>query len=142
VLLPVLHHFAEHFTGLIVLHHRTQWHLDDLVLTGLSRALVAGAHPAIIGDHVFGVAQVQQGPQLGIAAQDDVTAAAAITAIGAALGHVLLAAEVAAALPPFPGAALDADVVDEVHTGVKVGIVAQAKFAPCLGSVSAPLGIS
>ena len=38
-----------------------------------------------------------------------------VAAIGSTLGHVLLSAQVPGAGPSFAAAALDADVIDEVH---------------------------
>ena len=70
MLLPLLGHLAQDLAGLIVLHDRAQWQLDDNVLARCARALVARAHPAILGDDVFGVSQVQQGPQLAATTND------------------------------------------------------------------------
>ena len=62
VLFAVGHHFAYHLPGVVVLHHRTQWKFDHLVLATEAAALVARAHGAVVGDHVLGVAQVEQRP--------------------------------------------------------------------------------
>ncbi len=72
---------------------------------------------AVICDHVLGVAQVEQGPQLAIAAQHDVPAASTIATVRAALGHVLLAAQVPGSGPSLAAPALDANVVNEIHAG-------------------------
>jgi hypothetical protein len=52
------------------------------------------ARRAVGGVYVLAVLEVQQGPELGVAPQDDVAAASAVPAVGTAQRHVLLAAEV------------------------------------------------
>lgn len=130
MLLPFFGHLAHHFTGLSILYHGAQWQLDHLVLAAGTTALVAIAHLAFFGDHVLGVAQVKQRPQLSISPNDDVATTPAIAAIRATFGHVLLPPKVATAFAPLTGAAFDADMVNEVHWGAKVAIGCDVWFLP------------
>src|SRR5690606_10174044 len=94
-----------------------QRHLDDAVLAATAAALVGPAALAVLGDHVLGVAQVQEGPELRIGAQDHMASAPAIAAIRPAFRHVFLATQMPAARTAFTGTALDTDLVDEVRGG-------------------------
>ncbi len=114
-LLARLGDLAEDLTCFRVLRHGAQRHFDDAVLPHLAAALACAAALTVLGDHVLGVAQMQQRPQLGIGAQDDVAAATTVTTIRAAPGDVLLAPHVAAARATLAGAAFDLDLVDEVR---------------------------
>ena len=81
--------FGFFFKGLVVFDHGAEGNFHDDILTVLAETLVASTGLSIFGHQVFGVFQMQQRPQLGITAQDDVTAASAVTAVRTALGDVL-----------------------------------------------------
>jgi hypothetical protein len=61
------------------------------ICSGLQRAATGFAW---LCDDMFSVFQVQQGPELCVAAYDDVTAVSAVTTIGSALGGELITVKV------------------------------------------------
>ena len=77
-------------------------HADDHRLAVGAVALRALAVAAAVGAEVRAAAEGLQVAQRVVDAQDDVAAAAAVAAVGAALGHVRLAPERQAPLPPAP----------------------------------------
>ena len=85
--------------------HRSQRHVDiDIVASGTCQLVFTSRH-AVTGIDVLGVTKVQQGPQLGIAAQNDVSATTAIATIGTAFWDVFLPAEMQRARAAFARAA-------------------------------------
>ena len=87
-LLALLGHLADLFAGLGVAADAAQRHFQYLVLARAAGAEVLAAVLAVLGEDVLGVLQVQQGPPLRGAAQDDVAAAPAVAAVGTRLGVV------------------------------------------------------
>ena len=74
-------------------HDGTQGHLEDEVLAIPAVASRALAVRATTGSEVVLVAVVDEGAQLGVGLDDDAAAAAAVTAVGTALGNEGLAPE-------------------------------------------------
>ena len=68
-------------------------HLDDGGLAGLAVALLARAVTAALALEVHLVAKVREVAELARGDDDDVAAGPAVTAVGPAFGHVLLAAK-------------------------------------------------
>jgi hypothetical protein len=56
--------------------------------------------------------EMGEGSDVGVAFEDDVAASATVAAIGASVGHELLAAEADDAVAAVAGASLDFNVVD------------------------------
>ena len=116
-LLPRFHHLEKHLAGLGVLGDRADGHVEVDVLAVLAGAQGGAALLAVRGVDVLAVFEVDQRPELRIGAQDDVSAASAVTAVRAPLGDIFGAVEVGAARAAVSGGAVDLDVVYEVRFG-------------------------
>ncbi len=86
-------------------------------------ARLCGAHIdaallAIVGREVFLLDEGRQRGQVGIGAQEDMAAIAAIAAGRTALGHVLFAVPGHGAVSPLAGLYLNVSLVVEMHMGI------------------------
>ena len=113
--LSVFGDVADVFSGLGVVGHGAAGHFDDLVGTVLSEALVLRAVAAVFGEYVTVVLQVQQGPVVAVAPQDDMASSASVASVGTAIGDVLLAAQMYRAASAFAGAAVDFHVINKIR---------------------------
>ena len=87
--LSVVVHVAHKLTCLGIVDHRTRRHIDvDIAAIG-AVTLVGTAVATVFSEDVSLIAQVQQGPIVVVAAQDDITTPAAVTAVGTAVVVVL-----------------------------------------------------
>ena len=86
-------HVADDLAGLQVAHHGAFGHPDHQVVPVLAGAPLALAVPAVFGGVFALVAEIHQGGHVGVHPQNDVPAAPAVPAVGAAGGHVLLPVE-------------------------------------------------
>ena len=77
-------------------------------------AIMAFAAMAVFSDHMFAVFQVQQGPQLGIAPQDNMASASAIAAVRPALGFEFFPVKVQTARAAVTGAGVKFNIVYKV----------------------------
>ncbi len=84
-----------------VVHHRAAGHIYGYVLAVFSETAPGAAALTVAGEYVAAVFERQQRPHVAVAAQDDVAAAAAVAAVGAAFGHILGAVEMARAGSAF-----------------------------------------
>ena len=82
-LLPVFQYFHFGFASQFVFTNSSQRHFYNYVGSLTASTVVFGAVFAIVGNHVFVVAQVQQSPHLAVAPQNNVTTSATIATIGA-----------------------------------------------------------
>src|SRR5437868_6443811 len=112
-LLPVFQNFGEDLTGFGVTHHSPRRNRHDDVGAGPTTFVGAHAVLATLGYPLVAVSVVEQGRQIGIAANDDTTAAPAVAAVRSAHWSAPFAAERSGAGPA--GAALNGDYrfVDE-----------------------------
>ena len=100
--------------GLGLLQHGAAGHADDQVVT------VCAAHPLgaailAVGRGVLAlVAEVHQGGKMIVRHKDDVTAAAAITAVRAASGHELLTMEAHCAIAALARMEPDGGDIDKI----------------------------
>ena len=81
---------------------------------------------AVVGPYYLAVPKVDERPELGIHPQDDVAAAAAVSAVRTALGDVFCPVKVGASGSAVPACAENAHVVYEVrfcHNAAKVVIL-------------------
>ena len=97
-----------------VARHRAQGHLEYVIGAIGPGALVFRPAHAVASGHVLRVAEVKQGPAVGVAAQHDVPAAPAVAPVGPALRSALGAVEVRRPRPALTRAEVNLDVVDEV----------------------------
>ena len=114
VFLVLFHQFGDYLFRFCILNHHSLGYFQDDIGPVLALFQGLGAVTAVFGPHHFAVAQVDEGPQLRIHPQDDVTAPAAVAAVGAALGHILGPVQMGTAGASVPAGAKDADVVYEV----------------------------
>jgi len=94
--------------------HRAEGNLNDDILALGAGAQVFAAALAVGREQVLAVLQVQQGPELGVAFENDMAAAAAVAAVGAAIGQALGPEEMVRAGPALARAARNFNVVDKV----------------------------
>ena len=87
-------HLADELTRLAVIDYRTARHLDDLVLAVLTERTALTALATVCRHDMLLVFQMQQGPQVTVAVQNDRTAFASVTAVRTAFGQVLGAMKV------------------------------------------------
>ena len=98
-----------------IVYHGTTRNLDDFILTILAATLVLGAVPTMTSEGMAVVAQVEEGPIVAVATQDDVSATAAITTVGASVRVVLHAAHVRATATSLARTAIYFYVIDEIR---------------------------
>ena len=85
--------------------HGAQWDIDvDIIASGTGELVFATRNP-VASEDMLRVTQVEQGPQLCIATQDDITAATAVAAVGTAFWDVFLPTEVQRTCTAFARAA-------------------------------------
>ena len=115
--LSVLGDIADVLARLGVVNHRAAGHLDDLVLAVFAEAAILGAAFAVTGPghDVAVVAQVEQGPVVTVAAQDDVSAASAVATVRPSVGHVFGTAHVCGTSAALPRTAIYLYVVYKVR---------------------------
>ena len=112
--LPIFGDFELLLPGFGVAGHGAQRHLNHDILALGASAQVFAAVFAGLSNQVLLVLQVEQGPELGAAFQNNVAAAPAVAAVGAAVGQALSPEEMVRARPSPTRAAVDLNVVDEV----------------------------
>ena len=100
--------------ALRVLDHGAQRHLDDEVFGILAVAEACAALAALGGSVLALVAEVHQGGKMIVRHKDDVTAAAAITAVRAASGHELLTMEAHCAIAALARMEPDGGDIDKI----------------------------
>ena len=76
---------------------------------------VGAAVATMFGEDVLLVFQVQQGPIVMVAAEDDAPSVTSVTAVGTAVGLVFHVSEVCRSPAAFSGAADDAHIVYKVR---------------------------
>ena len=113
-LLAVVGHFGDVIACLGVEYHGTAGHVDDDVFTVFAEGTAARTTLAVAGEDMAAVFEGQERPHVAVAAEDDMTAATAVAAVGTALGHVFGAVEMARAGAALARAAQYLDVVYEV----------------------------
>ena len=125
-LLPVFGDFAQQLARFCIAGHGAQRHLQDYVLAVGTGAEASAAGSAVVGFDMLLVLEVDQGPHLGVAAQDDMAATAAVTAVRATLGHIFFPAEVHTPRPSRARSTEDFHIVYEVafcHNNAKILII-------------------
>lgn len=88
-LLPILSNLKELFARVGIASHSAEGHLDNLVFAIATERTLATARLAIFGKDVTGKFEVDEGPELTIAAHNDVTTTSAIATIGSAFLDIL-----------------------------------------------------
>ena len=83
-------HVLDNFVGLSVSHYGAPGHADDEIFAVLAPA--AGALAVLaVGSYIFPlIAKIHQGGEIVVHPKDDAAAVAAVAAVGAALGDILL----------------------------------------------------
>ena len=81
----------------------------------LAERLVLATGLTVSSKDVTLIAQVEQGPVVAVAVQDDRATLAAIAAIGTAFGNILGTMQVRTTSTAFSGAAIDGYIVDKVR---------------------------
>ena len=113
---------GEHGLLIIRKNLRADGDFDAHVRRAGAGAVGAGAVAALPGAEMLGVAEVDEGVQVLGGFEDDVAAAAAVTAVRAAEFDEALAPEGDDAVAPIAGADVDLGLVEEFHvqeTGVR-----------------------
>jgi hypothetical protein len=106
-LVAVAEHLAEHLAAVGVLDDGPRGHREDDVLAGAPGLVRALPVLPALGDPAVAVRVVEEGGEVGVAADEDVAPAAPLTPVRAAERDELLAAERGRAGPA--GSRLDAD---------------------------------
>ena len=106
-------HILDDLAGLGIPDQSATGDLDGKALAVL--AALAGAHTvhAVFGGVLALVAEIHQGGEVIVHLQDDMTAIAAVTAVGTTGGNVLLAVEGNTAVAAVAGSYGDAGFIDE-----------------------------
>ena len=71
---------------------------------------------------------MEQRPELGVAAQNDVTTPAAVSSVGSSFINKLFAMKVQATRAPFSGTRAELHIVDKVWIGQCLGCLRSAKI--------------
>ncbi len=117
---------VQHMRRRIGIHHGAERDIDGhgLAIPPVPAAGLPGR--AVAGDETMAVLQVGEGVQIPACPDQDVAAAAAVTAVRSAKRHVLLASEARRAVAAAPGSDVDAGLVEEIDGGIGHGISAAA----------------
>ena len=105
-------HFLQ--SGFFVETNGAQWHFQYHIISVLSGAVIFISSLSVLCVHVLIVAHVQEGPEIAVASQDDVTAPASVATIWTCHRIELGAHEMSAACATVSAAAEDADLIDEI----------------------------
>ena len=95
-------------------------HREDQILSVGTVELLGHAVTAVLGGEVVLVAVSQQGIGTLVHAKDDITAIAAVTPAGAAVGDVLLSVEGNGTVPAVAGLQVDFYVVEKLHKNMTI----------------------
>ena len=113
-LLAVLLDFGEPLARIAVIHDSSAGHFDYTVFTVLAKRTALTAFASVGRLYVLLVLKVKQSPEVTVAAQYDMSAATAVSAIRSALGDVLRAVEMQTACTTFARAAVNLNVIYKV----------------------------
>ena len=87
--LTILGHVTQELPRLGIIHRCATRHLDGAVLTVLTRHLVFTTRLTVGSEHMALKLQMDEGPQVAVSLQVDVTATTAVAAVRTALGDIL-----------------------------------------------------
>ena len=109
--------FQDFFAGLGIPSHRTQGDFQDHI--GSLRPCFESGRTvdAGIGHDMLAVFEVKEGPKLGIAPQDDVTATAPITPVRTSFGRDFVSVKMHGTGTTAARSATDFDIIDEISFG-------------------------
>ena len=113
-LLSVLKYFRISCTCFLIFRDGSQRNFNDDVFTVFARTKRSASALTIFCDYVLVVAQMQEGPKLAVASEDDVTTAATVPAIGSGHSTEFGAKEVPASCTAMSALAEHTYIVDEV----------------------------
>ena len=114
-LLTVVGDVADVLARLRIIDHRTAGHVDIDILAIGAVTLVAPAVPAVLGEDMTLVFQMEQGPVVMVAAQDDTATLATVTAVRSPVGIVLHVAQVHRPFAALTRAAHDLHIIYEIR---------------------------
>ena len=86
--LVVFGDFAQLFARFGVAAYASQRDVENLVGAFASGAEVLSAVLSVFGEYMFGILEVEEGPAVAVATEDDVAAASAVAAVGSGLSVV------------------------------------------------------
>ena len=90
--MSVFQDFRFYLCRLFIPGDRTQRNFDDDIFSGPARTVIAAAGFSVLGQDVFIITQVQEGPEVLAASQDDMGSTPTVTPVGTAAGNELLPA--------------------------------------------------
>ena len=114
-LFAVLQQFHHHFAGFEVADDGAHGHAQGDVRAGRAELVGATALLAVARFVAAGIAVVDQGVDVAIGHDIDVTASPAIAAVGAAEGDEFLATEADATAAAVAGGHIDGGFINEFH---------------------------
>jgi hypothetical protein len=112
--LAILEYFHFLQSGFFVEANGAQWHFQYHIISVLSGAVILISSLSVLCVYVLVVAHVQEGPEIAVASQNDVTAPAPVAPIGACHWVEFGAHEMSASCASMSAAAEDADLIDEI----------------------------
>src|SRR5690606_23833960 len=89
-------------------------HFDYNIFSEAAGLTISAPVFAVFGQYIFEVSEVEQGPEVAVAFEDDVSAAAAVATIGATEGGEFISHEVFAAWSAVSASAEDPDLVNKI----------------------------
>jgi hypothetical protein len=113
--LILLGDIADHFFGVSIPDHGTEWNLNIDILATLTGALTAHAVLATLGAVGFGKTKIGEGIQALLTDKVNTATIPTVATIRATLGDVLLTAKADAAITTVTGFHLDVCFIDEFH---------------------------
>ena len=112
--LTVVGNLTEVLSRLSIENHSTAWHVDDNIVAILAETASARTALTVAGEYVAAVFKRQKRPHITVAPENDVSSAAAVSAVGTTLGHVFGTIEMARAGAALSRAAEYLHIVDEI----------------------------
>ena len=112
--LAVVGYFAEIFTGFGVKDNGAAGHFYNHIVTVFTERPATGAAATVSGENVAAIAQGEQSPHIAVAFENDMSAAAAITTVGATFGNVFGTIEMTRTGATFARSAKDFNVVNKI----------------------------
>jgi hypothetical protein len=112
--LPVFQDLHFLFPAFFIPGNCTQGHFYNNVFPEATGFIIPASSFPVFSQYVFIITQMEQGPEVFIAFQDDMPASASITTIGAAHGSKLIPHKMPAARSTMTTAAKDPDLVNKI----------------------------
>ena len=122
-LLSRLNQFTQDFTAFSVFGNRAQRNVEYDVSSVLAFAELSASGPSVLGPYMFAVFKVDQGPELRVCPENDMSSSTSVTSVRASFRNVFFPAQMHRTCAPVSGSAEYLHIVYEIavsHLGYMV----------------------